>query len=112
MAGNKHTRPPGGFYSILNSLSSADLELDVPRQTNQLKVHTKLPDVVFRVERLVAQCLKVIKLLIIRTVKLDCTHKNNLIMTRTRNMSIWYCGRVIPERKLVGLRKKILLVQL
>ena len=59
MPGNKHTRPPGGFYSILNSLSSADLELDVPRQTNQLKVHTNLPDGVFRVERLVAQRLKV-----------------------------------------------------
>ena len=56
--------------------------------------------------------MKVIKLVIIRTVKLDCTYKNNLIMTRTRSKSIWYCGRVILERKLVGLRKKILLVQL
>ena len=50
MAGNKRTRPPVGFYSILNSLSSADLELDVPRQTNQLKVHTNLLNGVFRVE--------------------------------------------------------------
>ena len=38
MAGNKRTRPPGGFYSIL-TLSSADLELDVPRQTNHPKPH-------------------------------------------------------------------------
>ena len=50
MAGNKCTRPLGEFYCILNSLSSADLELEVPRQTNQLKVHTNLADGVFRVE--------------------------------------------------------------
>ena len=59
MAGNKCTRPLGEFYCILNSLSSADLELEVPRLTNQLKVHTNIADGVFRVERLVAQHLKV-----------------------------------------------------
>ena len=59
MAGNKRTRPPEGFYSALNSLSSADLELDIPGQTKQLKVHANLPDDIFRVERLVAQRLKV-----------------------------------------------------
>ena len=59
MAENKRTRPPEGFYSTLNSLSGADLESDISGQTKQLKVHEKLPDGVFRVERLVAERLKV-----------------------------------------------------
>ena len=58
MAGNKRARPSEGFYKALNSLSSADLELNIPKQSKQLKVYEQLPDGIFKVERLVAQRLR------------------------------------------------------
>ena len=55
MATTKRSRPSSGFYQLLNSLSSIDYDEDTPRKSTKLEIVDKLPQGVYKVERLVAE---------------------------------------------------------